>query len=440
MAIADTSIQAPAPAAGRSAFAPKMPSVTTGAFGALADQVVVSATSFVTGLLVARACTKDEFGYYSLALTFVSVFLGIQQSLILSPYTLIQHRLRGRGEQVYAGSTLVHEFLFSTGAVLGLMVGAGILYHSGRSRGFATAICGLLAAITFILLRDYDRRISFAKLHFRHALAVDVFIAVAQTAALLILSRSGYLSPTAAFVVMGAACAIAAAGWHVKHTRYFAWPSHHVLTDLKRNWEAGKWVFASYLAVLGGSQLYPWILAKTHGVSATGTFAAAWTAAAVLQTFVIGAGNFSSPLMARAYARGVRDLHATVLAIFAFLTVPAVLFTVTVMVSGERLLAFIYGSKYAGNGTLLFVLAFAVSATAIGAAPSCGLWAVGRENVNFKINMIALLSAVTLGPLLTASYGVMGVASCLLGTNVLVCMIKWVAYAGIMSRLNRGNG
>src|SRR5438093_12540376 len=85
---------------------------------AISDQVVVSGTSFIASLIIARACTKEEFGVYSLGLTLITILLGVQQALISSPYTMLRSRHTAGDERSYTGSTLVHYGMLDVAAVL----------------------------------------------------------------------------------------------------------------------------------------------------------------------------------------------------------------------------------------------------------------------------------------------------------------------------------
>src|SRR5664280_807115 len=52
----------------------------------LADQAVASATNFLTGIIIARACSKEELGLYMLGFSLVVFVTDMQTSLIATPY------------------------------------------------------------------------------------------------------------------------------------------------------------------------------------------------------------------------------------------------------------------------------------------------------------------------------------------------------------------
>ena len=78
----------------------------------LADQAVASATNFATGIIIARACSKEELGLYMLGFSLIFLMTDFQTSLITTPYMVYAPRLKGRAHALYTGSTLIHQLAF----------------------------------------------------------------------------------------------------------------------------------------------------------------------------------------------------------------------------------------------------------------------------------------------------------------------------------------
>ena len=79
----------------------------------LADQVLVSGTRFLVGIIIGRTCSKEQFGLFALGLTAIFLVIHVQKSLISSPYTYNVAYLKGSAKSQYAGSTLLHSFSLS---------------------------------------------------------------------------------------------------------------------------------------------------------------------------------------------------------------------------------------------------------------------------------------------------------------------------------------
>ena len=85
----------------------------------LADQAVVSGTSFLTTLLIARWSGSSQLGVYAIGITLLTTLLAFQDSLILQPY-LIQKRCPDGNAAEHVGAYLTFSALFSAGSLLAL--------------------------------------------------------------------------------------------------------------------------------------------------------------------------------------------------------------------------------------------------------------------------------------------------------------------------------
>jgi O-antigen/teichoic acid export membrane protein len=198
--------------------------------------------------------------------------------------------------------------------------------------------------------------------------------------------------------------------------------------DLVQNLSFGKWVFASNITGLIACQLYPWFLAGFHGTKATGIFSACWSLVAVVNVLQLGIGNFLGPKTAHASFRGLNDLHRVVHTATAYLVGFAGVFFLMILIFGGQLIEVIYTSKYAGNAALVSVLALSVMASTVGSAAAWGIWAMGQPKTNFKVNLLSLGLAISLGAYLVESFGPMGAACSLLAGNAITSIIRYVCF------------
>ena len=95
----------------------------------LADQAVASATNFLTGIIIARACSKEQLGLYMLGFSLILLMTDFQTSLITTPYMVYAPRLKGRAHALYTGSTLIHQLVFCLITMLGVAGGAIAVSH-----------------------------------------------------------------------------------------------------------------------------------------------------------------------------------------------------------------------------------------------------------------------------------------------------------------------
>ena len=77
----------------------------------LADQVIVSATSFLTTICLGRNCLPDELGLYSIGFSLSVAILGLPKALVWTPYTTFLPPMSEEERRWYSGSTLAHQVI-----------------------------------------------------------------------------------------------------------------------------------------------------------------------------------------------------------------------------------------------------------------------------------------------------------------------------------------
>jgi len=401
----------------------------------LADQTVSSATNFLTGVIIARACSKEELGLYMLGFSLILLMTEFQTSLITTPYMVYAPRLSGRAHALYTGSTLIHQLAFCLVTMLGVMCGAFAVTSGVGPRGLGPVLWALVLVIALIMLREHARRVSFARMRLKTAFLFDTFIAVGQVSGLLVLGRFGLLSASRAYWVVGLVCGIAVLGWLWSDRGFYDPRISESLADLKKNWILGRWIFASGLVWAVSVNLYPWLLAAFHGVASTGVWGACLGVASVGNPVLQGIQNLAGPKISHEYAaKGARAMHRLVFKITAVIGTVMSLLCLVMSIWGGRLLTLLYGHQYAGNSLIVVLLALNLLVTGTAFSFSRALFAIDRADVDFLVNFTALFIMVTLGLWLVRAFGTTGAAFGLLGANFATSAVR----IGVFLRLSVG--
>jgi O-antigen/teichoic acid export membrane protein len=400
----------------------------------LADQAVVSGTNFLTGVIIGRACTKEQFGLFMLGFSIVVFVMSLQTSLILMPYMVYSPRLKSGEHARYTGSTLIHQLGLSALAIVALAVGGMVLSLGIGPQGLAQVVWTFVVVITFILLREYIRQISFANLCFRTALVLDSGVSLVQICGLLLLAYLGLVSASMAYWVIGLACSLAAVGWLVWMRKTFALQLTRAISDLVQNLKFGKWIFASGLLGFLSNALYPWILTAFHGIASNGVWAACFGIAAIANPLLLAMQSFLGPKMAHSYAKGggmgLRRFVFKACAVSLLLMTP---FCLLLIVFGGSLVVMLYGDKYAGNGLVVSVLAITFLFLNVAFSFSRALLSMECAHMDFAVNLVALFVLLTLGLWLVKSFGPLGVACSILAGNIASSVVGYILF----SRLTR---
>ena len=375
----------------------------------LMDQAVVSATSFLTGIFVARSCSKEEMGLYWLAFGLVTVLTNVQIALISSPYTVYSPRLTGDAHRRYLGSATLHQAALSILLMAGLAASALVSSLTGKQSGLGPVFWVLVTTAGFLLFREHVRRVYFASLRVWAALIFDLGISIVQLSAVGILAYFHLLSTVTAYVAMGAVCGAAAVVWLWINRSEIAIRGSQPLADFWHNWSQGKWILASNIVFSLTTQLPPWFLAWLHGTAETGTFAAAMAFVCLSNPFVMGVGNYLSPKTSRAFAiGGTRQVAPMMAKATALIGGVMLLFFLVTLSFGDQFVVLMYGAKYAGNGTTVSVLALAFLVWASVLPVGLALTTWERSDVNFVANLVGLGLALVSGFWLVGAFGPVG--------------------------------
>ncbi len=407
----------------------------------LADQAVASATNFVTGVIIARACSREELGLYMLGFSLILLMTDLQTSLISTPYMVYAPRLKGRAHALYTGSTLIHQVAFSLFTMLALACGALVAAIGVGPRGLGPVLWALVAVIGLIMLREFARRVCFARLKIKTAFVFDTCIAVGQIVGLLLLAYFDLLSASRAYWVIGSACGIAVLWWLWSDRESYHPRMSESLADLKKNWVFGKWVFASGLVWAVSMNLYPWLLAFFYGTASAGVWAACLGVVSVGNPALLGMQNFVGPKIAHVYAAdGPRALRRLVLKISPVIALPMLLLCLVMFFWGGHFIALLYGRQYAGNNLVVAILALNLLVHAAAFSFSRALFAIERADLDFLVNFAALFIMVTIGFWLVRAFGPLGAAIGLLAANLVTSAVRAGAFFRLPVRISEGQG
>lgn len=372
------------------------------------DQAIVSGTSFVTSVIVGRACGTTELGAYYLALTVVFFVRGIQEQLVFAPYMIYCGRKRGEETSLYAGSSLVHQLIVM---LIAIVVMLGIDLAGIAPPALSSMLWLLIGVVPLLLMREYVRQISFAHLQPLAAVMVDVIVASLQLGTLAALAILGKLSVPLALAVMASSAGVAAVVWLFVKSQPYQLRLANAYRDWISNWKFARWALASQLLASSTPYVMPWIVALTQGEAETGVLGACATLVGLSNMFMLGLSNYLSPRAARAYAEGGVDALGGVLkqtaAIYA---VSLGLMTIVSFAAGSMIASLVYGQSMPEASLLMGVLSLSVLANSMGVTAGNGLWAMEKPSASFWADMASLGIVVVATIVMIPLFGTLGAA------------------------------
>jgi O-antigen/teichoic acid export membrane protein len=396
----------------------------------IVDQAIVSAGSFLTGIIVARMCDKADFGLFVLGLTIVTFALSLQSSLITSPYMIRIAKLKEFERRSFTGSTFAHQLMLSLAC--GLLLMSVSFFFRGQGSGMTTVMSALAVALPFILTKEYIRSVSLARLHIHSVLLSDSLLLCVQIIGMLLLARHHKLSAPVTFLIIAASCGVVGISLAAWRHSWFEFNLREIRVHLSGNLGLGRWLLASSFINTFSKELYPWMLTFFHSPAATGSFAACVGVVFMSNPFVIGLNNFLGPLANRVHAdKGKRELFALIRSFTLLVVAVMGLFCGTLFMFGDEIVTFIYGLKYSGNGLLISILGLGMLSSVSTSPIGFGLYALERTDVTFKACLCSLIVTLSIGMLLVKYMGPLGAGLSLLIGNVFESLFKYHRFVRI---------
>jgi O-antigen/teichoic acid export membrane protein len=395
----------------------------------LADQAVVSGTSFLTTLLIARSSDAGQLGVYAVGISLLLSVAAFQDSLILQPYMIQRHSQQGTPAE-YLSASLTLSVLFAVGCTLALTVTAAGFLEWSDQPDLAVVTLAVAGVTPFALTREFARRAAFARLQIGRALLVDSIVAVVQLSALAWLGSSGRMSAPTACLALGGANAVAAAAWLGWTRAASAVPLRRLQTIFQHTWALGKWLLVGRITVQMQSYVTYWIAMFVAGSAVTGVYAACMSIVNFANPLIFALGNVLTAKLVLAWKDGGgpglwRESIRNTITIGAVMAA----FSLAVFVGGEEVMQFLYhGKEYEGHGQMLTVLALAVFATTAGMPASFGLATMGRPRAIVAVAITTAVLSVILIWLLMKEWGLLGAAYGLLAGNLIGAVGRWIAF------------
>lgn len=393
---------------------------------ALIDQAIVSATSILTVVILARFAGAEQLGLYSLGMTSVFLTLAVQESLISAPYMVFINLkgLKGSALSRYLGSALTQS------VVLGLLIStilvlAGIVLASLERTALSQIVFALGGAVLFMLLRELARRDCLARSRMALLLLIDSVAATVQVGLLLAIGIFSTLDARLAIVLLAVATAVAFAIWiAVVHTS-ISLDRRSLRVHSLRSWMFGRWVLWCSLTTVVNHYSVHWILALGAGPAATGAFEAIRAVASLVNPIVTGLRNIVGPLGARSiFEAGARATRRLVASTTLLIGAVGGLWLVIVYAFGGVLLTAFYGAEYSTYGLVLLITAAAFVMFGLSVPADQGLWAAERPEINAYAATASLILTVSVSLLLFAADPLLAVAVGLLAGKTLETLIR----------------
>ncbi len=382
-------------------------SSVAGDFWGLSDQALISATSLVTMVIIARSLTPAEFGQFTLAYTALLLANSFQSSFVTSPHNVLSSGYSGNDYVVFTSSLAVSQIAAS--GVIGLLCVISAIGMGLAGISHATLIAGLGGALFFWQIQEFFRRVLYSEGRVRDALFNDVVSYAGQGATIAVLWWNGWLTGSLAMLAIAATSAAGALFGAVQVRASLSERiDRHVLT---KQWEFGKWLAAGEMGFWLSSTLYTYIAAAMLGVAASGGLKAAQVILGPLNVLLFYLDVVLPIKFSKTLAIGDdADLSGAMRTAYTRTLPPVLGYSVLAAIFAAALLRLAYGADYTQYAVVVVILAATSVLSYLGRVMNSALQAYRRTKPIFHSHLVSAVLTIAIGWLLVDRFGVAGAA------------------------------
>jgi O-antigen/teichoic acid export membrane protein len=320
---------------------------------ALGDQAIVSATNFLTNLMLARFMGLREFGIFVLAWMSVLFVNSLQTALIIAPMMSIGPKQEEKDRPSYFGAVVFQELVLVSACFVLVFVAvktSSSLFHHPELEQLALPLA--VSAFAY-QMQDFIRRYFFAVRQSRRALVDDALSYLTQLPILFFLHRVGHLnSATALWVMAGTSIVGMVAGWFWVERFEFHWDWIRGISA--RHWRVSRWLTASALLQWISGNLFLLAAPVYYGAAAAGVLKASQNLMGVTHIWFQGLDNVVPVETARRLREGgVHEMLAYTRSILAKWGGLTLFFGIVVAVAPGFWLRLMYGPEMVQYGYVL---------------------------------------------------------------------------------------
>ena len=388
----------------------------------LGDQALVSLTSFLMMVLLARALTPDDFGAFVLIYGALLLANALQSGLFTQPHNVLGSSLSADAYVRYTSTTMVSQSAFTAALVGVVLTGSLVAYILGWAA--AVLLLALAPAVIGWQIQEFFRRVFYTENRVREAFLNDCISYGGQILGIVLVWQLGALSGQIALCILAATSALAAIIAAIQlRSRLRLTFDRAVARD---NWNFGKWLFGANLVQSGRIQLHLIMIGSLISVTSAGLYRAVQNLVAPTHIMMNAIRSIAMPQAAAIYAReGLPAMRRYYLRVGILGLIPIVLYLVAVSVGASWILHLLYDGQYDGYAWLVWIFSIVYALAYFGQLLTIVLSAMRITRAVMIAELATLAAAVLAGIPLIWTLGI--------GGALLTDVIVGITLAGALS-------
>lgn len=319
---------------------------------ALVDQAIVSGTTFLTSLLIARALGVEEFGRFALAIVVAVIAQSLHSALITVPLMTIGP-LKTSSRAIYAGAVIAQQAIFSLVAMLVSYIALSQAHFLVPTWQLDHLALPIALYISCTLFCELWRHLFYAFSNSRASALLDLGRCGLQTFLLIYyLWWRGTDVSGALYVMAFVAFLTAASAWSA--LKSLAWCKGTFWSVMEEHWHFSKWMLVSALTGSVRDGTIAFATVAMLGLTEVGFLRAAQQLVMAINVPLQGFGKIALARASLAYASsGWYGLVRFIREFVARYTLAIALSLLVLAFIGEWMIVTMYGPSYAGAGYLV---------------------------------------------------------------------------------------
>ncbi len=391
-----------------------------------ADQILISATNFVTMMLAGRALTKDDFGAFTLIYSALLFANMIQSGLVTQPHNVLGTSRHGRSDYArYTSAIGVGQlYLAIFGTVISLLVWVIALIAGWAA---APLLLALAASIFAWQIQEFCRRVLYTEGKVDGAFWNDIISYGGQTAIIALLYWYGHLSGTLALYALAVTSMLAAlvGVWQLRHS--LTWDL--LPGAMRENWTFGKWLAgAELLGWLTSIHMYLYIAALILGFAAAGDLRAAQILFGPMRVLSFALGTVLPIYFAKQLAGDIhKSINKELSKVFAVVIPVAGGYCMLMALFALPILRFVL-PKYSSDASILILYSMCAFLSYMQMVMSAALTAKHKTRAVFVGNLIGGVVALTISLPLIKLVGLSGAVMAMITGTLIQVLYSFAVY------------
>ena len=378
---------------------------------AVIDQGIVSIGSFMTIILVVRFMTKQDFGYFTLAYTVLTIATGIINALVYEPFSIFAP---GKTKNEFAGywfNSAILTLLLS--ALLSVIILIAIVIMDAANMNITAlwTFAGLSVFVFFSFFQDFLRRSFISQKVYLYALYSDIVFCIARILGIfflhlhhccngvnvfLVLSFSGFLAILTG--IFNPILKNKSSKEKLSHTWY-------------KHWYYGKWILGATILYTIKSQLYPFFIAGMLSISESGALIASQQISGFLNPLLMGTQNFLKPdAVIKLHKYGSKYFFKWINKVTLIISLCAFVICLFCSFWSKQLLHVIYAGKYDDYYIITIISFISIFASTIGRQWQMGIYVLEFPKLISLFHIITASISVPLMIFAIKYWGLIGAA------------------------------